>query len=141
MGAMAQDPQEELALARAERDAAVAEREAMRAEMAGLRDRPPSRRLARRTLAVILVAVSCLSFLTAGIGVWANRSLLDTDVWVEHTGPLIDDPVVQAAVSAKITEETMKLIDPEALIKEALPERGQVLAVPLSNAVQTFVAR
>lgn len=93
----------------------------MRTKMAGLQDRPPSRRLVRRTAAVVLAAVSCLSFLSGGIGAWANRSLLDADVWVEHTGPLIDDPEVQAAVSAKITEETMKLVDPKALISDALP--------------------
>ena len=134
-----QDLSTELELARAERDAARAERDAARAEMADLRGKPPSRRLVRRTTAVVLVFVSCISFLSGGIGVWAKRSLLDTDVWVAHTGPLIDNPEVQAALSAKITEETMKLVDPEALIKQALPERGQVLAVPLSNAVDSFV--
>jgi hypothetical protein len=86
-----------------------------------------------------MVFLSCVSFLTGGIGIWASRSLLDTDVWVDHVGPLADDPDVQAAISAQITAEIMKLIDPQALFEEALPERGQVLAVPLSGAVQSFV--
>ena len=33
----------------------------------------------------------------------------------------------------------MKLVDPEALFEEVLPERGQLLAVPLANAVEGFV--
>ncbi len=127
-----QELQAELALMRAERDAA-------RVELDDLRVRPPSRRRVRRTAAGILVVISCLSFLTGGVGIWANRSLLDTDVWVDHVGPLVDNPEVQAALSAKITDETMQLIDPKALFQEALPERGQVLAVPLSSAVRTFV--
>ena len=138
---VSEDPQAELARLRAERDAARAEREAMRVEMAGLQGRPRSRRVVRRTATVVLVAISCLAFLTGSIGVWANRSLLDTDVWVEHVGPLIDDPAVQAALSATITTETMKLIDPKALLQQSLPDRARVLAVPLSNAFQTFVGQ
>lgn len=122
----------ELARVRAERDAA-------RAELDELRVRPPSRHMVRRIVAVVLLVVSCLTFLTGGIGIWASRSLLDTDVWVDHVGPLIDDPDVQSAISAEITSETMKLVDPKALFQEVLPERGQVLAIPLSSAVEGFV--
>lgn len=122
----------ELARVRAERDAA-------RAELNELRVRQPSRHMTRKIIAGFLVFLSCVSFLTGGIGIWASRSLLDTDVWVDHVGPLAKDPDVQAAISAQITAEIMKLIDPKALFEEALPERGQMLAVPLSGAVQSFV--
>ncbi len=127
-----QDLEAQLAQMRAERDAA-------RAQLSELGARGPSRHLARRITSVVLVFVSCLSFLTGGVGVWASRSLLDTDVWVERVGPLIDDPAVQSALSAEITTQTMQLVDPAALFREVLPERGQVLAVPLSSAVEGFV--
>jgi hypothetical protein len=126
------DLEAELARVRAERDAA-------RAELSELRVGQPSRHVTRKIIAGFMVFLSCVSFLTGGIGIWASRSLLDTDVWVDHVGPLADDPGVQAAISAQITAEIMKLIDPQALFEEALPERGQVLAVPLSGAVQSFV--
>lgn len=127
-----EDLEAELARVRAERDAA-------RAQLDELRVRPTSRQLARRVAAGTLVVISCLTFLTGGVGIWASRSLLDTDVWVDHVGPLIDDPEVQAAVSAEITTETMKLVDPEALFQDVLPDRGQLLAAPLSGAVEGFV--
>lgn len=126
------DLEAELARVRAERDAA-------RAELTEIRGSAPSRHLPRRMIAGFLVFLSCVSFLTGGIGVWASRSLLDTDVWVDHVGPLAEDPDVQAAISAEITTEIMKLIDPKALFEEVLPERGQLLAVPLSGAVEGFV--
>lgn len=46
---------------------------------------------------------------------------------------------MQDALSARLTEQVMALVDPEALFEEVLPEQGQVLAVPLANAVEGFV--
>ncbi|HTO00391.1 MAG TPA: hypothetical protein VL068_06925 [Microthrixaceae bacterium] len=136
-----EDTTKELAKVRAELDATRSKLDDARAEAASLRTKPYSRHRIRRTTAGILVAISCLSFLTGVVGIWANRSLLDTEVWVDHVGPLGENPEVQAALSARITAETMKLIDPDALFREALPERGQILAGPLSSAVETFVGK
>jgi hypothetical protein len=38
-----------------------------------------------------------------------------------------------------MTDELMTVIDPRALFEQALPDRGQLLAVPLANAVTNFV--
>ncbi len=125
--------EQQLARVRAERDEA-------RAELARVEVAPESRHRVRRTVAVLLVIASCASFLTGGVGIWASRNFLDTDVWLQRTDPLIHDPAVQSAVSREITDAVMQLVDPEALFKEALPERGQMLAGPLSGAVRGFVA-
>ena len=109
------------------------------AQLDELSAHPPSRHRLRRVAAGVLVVISCLSFLTGGAGIWASRSLLDTDVWVERVGPLIDDPDVQSVISDEITTATMQLVDPQALFQDVLPERGQILAIPLSNAVEGFV--
>lgn len=127
---------EELARVRAERD--ELRDELTRVEVAVPADQV-SRHRVRRVVAVVLVIASCLSFLTGGIGIWASRNFLDTDVWVERTGPLIDDPDVQAVVSTQLTDAVMELVDPQALFEEVLPERGQLLAGPLSGAVRGFV--
>lgn len=124
---------------RAEVERLRAERDAARAQLASAEQRPPSRHLTRRIAAGVLVVLSCLSFLTGGAGIWASRNFLDTDVWVDRVGPLADDPDVQAALSREITTEVMKLVDPKALFEDVLPERGQLLAVPLSGAVEGFV--
>lgn len=128
---------DELARLREERDAARAELEATRAELDSAR--PASRHLTRRVLTGVLVVVSCLSFLTGGIGIWASRSLLNTQVWVDHVGPLAQDPAVQSSISDELTTEVMRLVNPEQLFEEVLPERGKLLAGPLSGAVRGFV--
>jgi hypothetical protein len=130
--AAGEDSSEEVVRLRAERDAALAELEQ-------IRSRPESRHLTRRTVVGVLVVISCLSFLTGGVGVWASRSFLDTDIWVERVGPLADDPEVQEALGRTLTTEVMKLVDTQALFEEVLPERGQILAVPLAGAVEGFV--
>ncbi len=116
-----------------------AERDEARAQLATIETAPESKHRVRRTVAVLLVIASCASFLTGGVGIWASRNFLDTDVWLQRTDPLIHDPAVQQAVSTKITDSVMQMVDPEALFKEALPERGQMLAGPLSGAVRNFV--
>ena len=116
-----------------------AERDALRAEVEGLRGRSRHRGWWRRTVAASLVFLACVVLVTAVIGIWARRNFLDTDRFVDRAGPLIEEPVVQAALAARLTEQVMALVDPEALFEEVLPERGQLLAVPLANAVEGFV--
>jgi hypothetical protein len=116
-----------------------AERDEARAELERVQEARGSRHLTRRVVAGVLVVISCLSFLAGGVGIWASRSFLDTDVWVDRVGPLADNPDVQEALSARITSEIMQVVDPQTLFQEALPERGQILAVPLSGAVEGFV--
>ncbi|MFV0318059.1 MAG: hypothetical protein ACK5O2_14000 [Microthrixaceae bacterium] len=128
------DPRGDLEALRAERDAALA-------ELAQLRETPPPRRTGRRILTGTLVVISCVAFLTSTIGIWANRNFLNTGVWVDHVGPLAENPAVQEALSKRITAELMQIVDPKELFEEALPERGQILAVPLSGAVEGFVRK
>jgi len=93
----------------------------------------------RRAGVALLVVLSCVTLVGGVVGLWARRNFLDTDRFVERVGPLIDDPAVQTAVSVRVTDQVMRLVDPQALFQDALPERGRVLAVPLSNAVEGFV--
>ncbi|HET7487825.1 MAG TPA: hypothetical protein VFJ85_07845 [Acidimicrobiales bacterium] len=94
----------------------------------------------RPTVAAVLVALSVISFVLAVPSVWARRNFLNTDRFVSRTAPLIHDPAVQAAVSARITAELMTLINPQDLFEQVLPEKGKILAVPLAGAVRGFVS-
>ncbi len=135
----AKEPSGEQADLRAQLAALRAERDEARAELDELRAAKPSRHIPRRMLAGTLVVISCLSLLTGSVGVWASRSLLDTDVWVDHVGPLAGNPDVEEALSNRITTELMAVVDPQTLFEEALPDRGRILAGPLSGAVEGFV--
>jgi hypothetical protein len=116
-----------------------AERDALHAEVHGLRRRARHRGWLRRTVAALLVALACVVLVAAVIGIWARRNFLDTGRFVDRAGPLIEEPAVQQALAARLTEQLMVLVDPEALFQEALPERGQIVTVPLANAVEGFV--
>lgn len=116
-----------------------AERDALRSEIDDMRRQTRRRGWLRGATAALLVALACVVLVAGVIGVWARRNFLDTDRFVSRAGPLIEEPAVQEALAARLTEQVMVLVDAEALFEEALPERGQILAVPLANAVEGFV--
>ena len=102
---------------------------------------PPKRRRSRSRSALVaaLVFLSCAALLLAVVGIWAKRNVLDTDRFVQRVETFANDPAVEEALSIALTNQLMRLIDPEALFEEALPDRGQILAAPLANAVEGFV--
>jgi hypothetical protein len=116
-----------------------AERDRLEAELTQVRQGRRRRHVLRATAIGVLVVVAAVSFTAAVAGAWARRNFLDTDRFVSRVGPLIEDPAVQDALTFRITNQLMVLIDPQELFEEALPERGRILAVPLANAVQGFV--
>jgi hypothetical protein len=101
----------------------------------------PGRRRSRLRglLAVLGVVLCCVLLVAASLGVWAKRSFLKTDVFSDRAGGLIDDAGVQSSLSTYLTDQLNQLIDPEAILEEALPGRGQILVVPLAGAVEGFV--
>ncbi len=121
--------------------------EALKAEVSSLQDQVDqlsqqrvSRHRVRKVTAVFLVVVFALTFVASGVGIWLHRNTLNDDVWSERVVPLGQDPEVQKALAAWTTAELMKVVDPKALFQEALPERAQILAVPLTSAVEGFVS-
>ncbi len=45
----------------------------------------------------------------------------------------------RSALSAYLTDQLNQLIDPQEIFSEALPDRAQILAIPLAGAVEGFV--
>ncbi len=117
-----------------------AERDALNARVDVLERRRARRRRGRGLLAVVAVVLACVVFTAALVGVWARRNFLDTDRFVSRAGPLITDPNVQEVIETRLAEQILTLVDPEAIFREVLPERASVLAVPLSSAIESFVA-
>ncbi len=99
----------------------------------------PRRHRPRRIIAAVLAVLAALMSTIAVTGVWLKRTTFDTDRWVATVGPIADDPQVQTALAAWATDQISQVVDVKALLESALPKRGQVLAGPLSNAVDGFV--
>jgi hypothetical protein len=121
-----------------------AENALLRARMTELSTAAPEEAAARRSrlrgVAVVLaVALSAVAFTGGVIGLWARRSLLNEQVFTQRAAVIGADPAVRAAVSGYLTDQIMTVVDPRALFEQVLPERGRVLAAPLTSAVRGFV--
>lgn len=99
------------------------------------------------TLLVVGALLVPLAVMTA----WARASLLDTDRYVALVAPLAQEPAIQAAASARVTEAVMVRIDVpgltdravDALVGQGVPGRAaeplRLLRGPLEDAVEAHV--
>ena len=62
----------------------------------------PSRR--RSIAAAICVVIAALLTTPAAVAFWGQRTLNDSQRYVETVGPLVDSPEVQAAIATKVTD-------------------------------------
>lgn len=93
-----------------------------------------------RALAVgVLVALAAVAFVGAEVGVWARRSVFNTEVFSARAIAIGADPAVQDALATYLTDQIMLVADPKALFEDVLPGKGRILAAPLTSAVRTFV--
>lgn len=118
------------------------EMEALRRENDGLKHRasagPPETGRWRKPIAILLVLIGCFLAAVSVPAVWLNRTVMDTDAWVQTVGPLAEDPAIQSAVANTATNELFKRVNVEKLAKDALPPQAEFLAGPLAAQVKTF---
>lgn len=93
----------------------------------------------RRALVATFVIVSVVLVPLAGLSVWVRNLVLDTDKYVETVAPLGKEKAITDLVAERATDRLFKQVDVAAEAKDALPERAQFLAGPLSTGVETFV--
>lgn len=93
----------------------------------------------RRSLVVVLSVLSVLLLALSSVGLWAGRTALNNDVFVDRVGSLASEPDVQNALAAYLTDEVLTVVDVEGYLQANLPPPADLLAIPLSAAVQGFV--
>jgi hypothetical protein len=93
----------------------------------------------RRALVATLVIVSVVLVPLAGLSVWVRNLVLDSDKYVDTVAPLAKEEAITDLVAKRATDRLFQQVDVAAQAKEALPERAQFLADPLSSGVETFV--
>ena len=118
-----------------------AELERLRAEVRELRDhggeqpgqgagqggeaggKPPrARGRWRAPAAAVLITVGCVLAPVSVVAVWAANQVSNTDRYVANMAPLIRDPAVQRALSARITAEIESRLDVGALVSSTSAE-------------------
>ena len=125
----------------------------LRREVASARTAPPARRTFRwRSLtAVVLIVLGCVLAPVAGVSVWVNNQVSDTDRFVRTMSPLVSDPDVQNALTNRLTTTIFENVDVQsiaddgldALAAQGLPQqlvdRLETLTPTLTSAVTGFV--
>jgi hypothetical protein len=115
------------------------ERDELEARLNRTEERKARRRRVRSMTVVLLTLLACLAITVTVPAVWAYRTLFVTDAFVDRVTPIGYDPAVTPVLSDRLTTQIFGLIDIEAVVAEALPPRGQILAGPLTGGIEDFV--
>jgi hypothetical protein len=119
-----------------------AERDALERRVEQLEARPERRRKVRVVFTVILLVLAVLCFTVAVPGLWARRTVFNTERYVQTVAPLASDPAVQEFLARTITEEAFTALDVETRLREVLQERDARLAFlagPLADGLRGVV--
>jgi hypothetical protein len=101
---------------------------------------PPNRHLARRILAGLCVFLTCVLFLVSVFSLFIERELLDSDAYSAKMKEVIEQPVVQKAVSVYATDELFTALKIQKRVTDFLPEKLKFVGAPATSAVQGFAA-
>jgi hypothetical protein len=98
-------------------------------------------------VAVVCVVVAGLLTAPAAVAYWGQRTLNDTQRYVDTVGPLVDSPQVQEAIAVTVTDAIQARVDVEAILDEVFAgvitdrPRLQRLVGPLAGAVNGLIDR
>jgi hypothetical protein len=101
----------------------------------------------RSVVAVICVVLAALLTVPALVSFWGQRTLNDTQRYVDTVGPLVDSPAVQDAIATRVTDAIQRQVDVEAILNDVFAgvitdrPRLQRLAGPLSAAINGLIDR
>jgi len=91
---------------------------------------------ARSGLVILFVFVGALLAITANATVWANRTVFDTDNFVDTTNRVLDEEDVQEQLAVRLSTTLIEQGEVEDRLRERLPEDLKFLAPPLTSAAQ-----
>lgn len=95
----------------------------------------------RRVVAALLIIVASLLAPFAVGALWADRTITETDTFVETLSPLADDPAVQQAVATEVSTALIDGIDAQARVSEALSRlNGPLAGVRPDSAIAEAIA-
>jgi hypothetical protein len=93
----------------------------------------------RKILVGFLVVLTSIAILTSAVGVWAHRTLLNTDSWVATVGPLAKDPAITDAVATQVTNELTQVLDLQNRLKDSVPASLDRALPALEVAAEQFI--
>jgi hypothetical protein len=103
----------------------------------------PSR--GRSVAAAICIVIAALLTVPAATAFWGQRTLNDSQRYLDTVGPLVESPEVQAAIANTVTSAIQQQVDVEALLNQVFAgvisdrPRLQSLVGPMSGAVNGLI--
>lgn len=102
---------------------------------------PRSRRkVGRWTASWVLIVVGSMLVPVSVLSVWLDRTITDTDRYVETVAPLIRDHDIQVAIQRRIEQALYQRVDLQAEVQSLLPDRAAMLAGPITAGVRNLVS-
>jgi hypothetical protein len=95
----------------------------------------------RKAGVAALLVVGTLIFIGFGVGVWAERQVLDTDEWVDTSAELLENEDVRIALGGFIVDRLFDSEEVQAQIEEVLPPRLDPLAGPAAAGLKEVARR
>jgi len=98
----------------------------------------PRRGRWRAPVAAVAIILGCVLAPVSVIGVWAANQVSNTDRYVANVTPLIGNPAIQAALSAKITSAITSQLDVNAVVDQAAGQLSKSNVPRLSALLENF---
>ncbi len=95
----------------------------------------------RGVIAAVLGVLAILVLAITAVGVWAKRTVLDSDKVADIVGDALDQPEVEAALADYITTQVFTSVDVDAALQEVLPDQLQRFEPVLAAGARTAVER
>ena len=124
------------------------ENEALRAEVASLKSsRSRAGRLRLRGIVTgVFVVLTSISIVATTAGVWMNRTIWNTERFVQLVAPLSDNRAVTDGLAVRLTTDVFAALDVQSRVQEALEAIPQLpdgaealLAGPLTASAESLV--
>jgi hypothetical protein len=127
---------------KAELERVRSEKDELAAKLAVSPEEHAKRRLLfwRTFFVVVLIVLGSVIAAVAVPAVWLDRTVTDTNVWVDTTAPLAQDPAVQTYVADTATNALFQQVDVQKLAEQALPPKLAPFAPAIAGAVKGFVS-
>lgn len=118
-----------------------AENEQLRADNSKLLRRAVWRARIRRASLTLLLVLGCGLVGASLIAIWTRATVLNTDRYVNTMAPIARSPAVQGAVADKLSTAIIAKVDVQALAREVLPDRADILAPAIAEGVNGAIRR
>jgi len=112
--------------------------DSLREQLADAHSRRSSR--VRSVLTWLLAVLAVLATVLALVSLWTFRTLNNTDLFVDRVGSIIEDPAVAEVVGERAAAQLVTALDLQERVAQALPPEAAVVAGPITNAAQKYLA-